>query len=64
MILSQKNKYKYGYKFNAKRMNRQKIMLPVNNNGEPHWEYMSNFVKKLEKENIENLLNYLYIYNN
>ena len=64
MILSQKNKYKYGYKFNAKRMNRQKIMLPINNNGEPHWEYMSNFVKKLEKENIENLLNYLYIYNN
>lgn len=63
MILSQKNKYKYGYKFNAKRMNRQKIMLPVNNNGEPHWEYMSSFVKKIEKENIEKILNYLYIHN-
>lgn len=64
MILSQKNKYKYGYKFNAKRMNRQKIMLPVNNNGKLHWEYMNNFIKKLEKENIEKILNYLYIYNN
>ena len=64
MILSQKNKYKYGYKFNAKRMNRQKIMLPVNNNGKLYWEYMNNFIKKLEKENIEKILNYLYIYNN
>ncbi|MBF1212585.1 restriction endonuclease subunit S [Gemella morbillorum] len=62
MILSQKNKYQYGYKFNAKRMSRQKIMLPINKNGEPHWEYMSNFVKKLEKENTEKTLNYIYIY--
>lgn len=63
MILSQKNKYQYGYKFNAKRMSRQKIMLPIDKNGEPHWEYMSNFVKKLEKENIEKTLNHIYIYN-
>ena len=63
MILLQKNKYQYGYKFNAKRMSRQKIMLPIDKNGEPHWEYMSNFVKKLEKENIEKTLNHIYIYN-
>lgn len=61
-ILSQKNKYQYGYKFNAKRMSRQKIMLPIDENGEPHWKYMSNFVKKLEKENIKKTLNYIYIY--
>ena len=63
MILSQKNKYQYGYKFNAKRMSRQKIMLPIDKNGEPHWEYMSNFIKKLEKENIKKTLNHIYIYN-
>lgn len=62
-ILSQKNKYQYGYKFNAKRMSRQKIMLPIDKNGEPHWDYMSQFTKKLEKENIEKTLNYIYIYN-
>lgn len=61
MILSQKNKYQYGYKFNAKRMSRQKIMLPIDKNGEPHWEYMSNFIKKLEKENIVKTLNHIYI---
>lgn len=59
MILSQKNKYQYGYKFNAKRMSRQKIMLPIDKNGEPHWKYMSNFIKKLEKENIEKTLNHI-----
>lgn len=63
MILSQKNKYQYGYKFNAKRMSRQKILLPIDKNGEPHWKYMSIFIKKLEKENIEKTLNYIYIYN-
>ena len=63
MILSQKNKYQYGYKFNAKRMSRQKIMLPIDENDEPHWEYMSQFMKKLEKENIEKTLNHIYIYN-
>lgn len=62
MILSQKNKYQYGYKFNAKRMSRQKIMLPIDKNGEPHWEYMSNFIKKLEKENVKKTLNHIYIY--
>ena len=62
MILSQKNKYQYGYKFNAKRMSRQKIMLPIDKNGEPHWKYVSNFIKKLEIENIEKTLNHIYIY--
>ena len=62
VILSQKNKYQYGYKFNAKRMGRQKIMLPINKNGELHWEYMSNFIKKLEKESMEKVFNYLLSY--
>ena len=62
MILLQKNKYQYGYKFNAKRMSRQKIMLPIDKNGEPHWEYMSNFVKKLEKQKRDTTRNHIYIY--
>ena len=62
VILSQKNKYQYGYKFNAKRMRRQKIILPINKNGELHLEYMSNFIKILEKESMEKVLAYLYSY--
>lgn len=62
VILLQKNKYQYGYKFNAKRMSRQKIKLPIDKNGELHWEYMSNFIKKFEKESVEKVLAYLCSY--
>ena len=64
LILSQKSKYQYGYKFNTKRMNRQKIMLPIDENGNLHWKYMSNFVKKIEKENIEQIIDYMNLYSN
>lgn len=62
LILQQKDKYQYGYKFNAERMKRQKILLPIDKNGTPHWEYMSNFMKKISKEKINKVLEYIYIY--
>jgi len=58
-ILKQKSKYAYGYKFNASRMKRQKIMLPADENGEPHWEYMRQYMQKLENEKILEVLEYL-----
>ena len=56
-------KYSFNREINDKRISREKLFLPIDKNGEPHWEYMSNFVKKLEKENIEKTLNHIYIYN-
>lgn len=50
MILQQKDKYMYAYKFNAKRMNRQKIMLPVDSVGEPDWEYIESLGKSIYKK--------------
>lgn len=47
IILQQKPKYSYGYKFNGKRMKRQIIMLPVNDVGEPDYEYMEQYIKNL-----------------
>lgn len=47
-ILKQKVKYQYGYKFNGSRMRKQKIMLPINSEKEPDYEYMENYMKKLE----------------
>ena len=55
-------KYSFNREINDKRISREKLFLPIDKNGEPHWEYMSNFVKKLEKENIEKTLNHIYIY--
>ena len=47
IILMQKNKYKYGYKFNETRMKRQKILIPVNSMEEPDYEYMEQFIKNI-----------------
>lgn len=44
-ILQQKEKYAYGYKFNASRMNRQKILLPVNKSGDVDFDYMEKYMQ-------------------
>ena len=36
---STKKKYAYGYKFNANRMKRQKIVLPINDEGSLDFDY-------------------------
>lgn len=59
MILSQKIKYAYGYKFNGERMKRQKIMLPVTENGLPDYDYMKSYMQKQELKQIFKILNYL-----
>lgn len=50
MILQQKMKYAYGYKFNERRMRRQLIMLPTNELGEPDWQFMESYMR--ERENL------------
>jgi hypothetical protein len=55
-ILKQRAKYKYGYKFNARRMSKQKIMLPTNQTGKPDYEFMENYMKTLEHQKIKQYL--------
>lgn len=47
VILQQKAKYTYGYKFNEQRMRKQILLLPVNEAGEPDWAYMEEYGKHL-----------------
>lgn len=49
-ILKQKSKYAYGYKFNAERMRRQIILLPVNEDGDPDWEFMGAYIHERKQE--------------
>ena len=56
------SKASYGVQLNGNRLKNLKLLLPIDKNGEPHWGYMSQFMKKLEKENIEKTLNHIYIY--
>jgi hypothetical protein len=58
-ILMQKSKYQYAYKFNEKRLKRQKIMLPINDSGEPDYEYMEQYMINMEFKKREQYLSYL-----
>lgn len=57
-ILQQKEKYAYGYKFNANRMRRQKIMLPVTIEGKADFDYMKEFMQIKEVEQCYKVLEY------
>jgi len=59
IILKQKNKYEYGYKFNEKRMKRQKILLPINAQNEPDYEYMEQYMRVKEHEKLLQYLEYI-----
>ena len=48
VIKLQKVKYTYGYKFSGNRMNRQIILLPVDEAGKPDYAFMEQFIKERE----------------
>ncbi len=58
IILKQKEKYAYGYKFNEKRMQRQVILLPVTSTGEPDYAFMSSFMRDIEEDILKATLKY------
>lgn len=59
VILKQKVKYQYGYKFNGERMTKQKIMLPVNDNDQPDYAFMEAYMKNIEKRLLKQYVSYL-----
>ena len=63
-ITIQRDKFSHGYSLNNNRMKAQKIVLPIDKNGNPYWSYMENFIKNIEQKQIKNILKYLdeYIY--
>lgn len=58
-ILQQKEKYTYGYKFNGHRMERQKILLPVNEHGHPNYNYMERYGRKIMVQMYQRYTDYL-----
>ena len=48
MILQQKEKYRYTYKFNGDRMARQKIMMPVDEESRINYRAVENYIKAKE----------------
>ena len=56
LLTAEVKKYQYGYKFNAQRMQKQTIVLPTNDKGEPNWAYMENMMKAVEMKKILQIL--------
>jgi len=66
IILKQKVKYMYSYKFNSKRMKQQIILVPVDENNKPDYKYMEQYMINQEvhslkkyKKYIENKINFV-----
>ena len=55
-------KYSFNREINDTRIKREKIILPADKNGNPNFQYMSDFVKKLELDKVQEVLEYIYIY--
>ena len=55
-------KYSFNRKINDTRIKREKIILPADKQGNPDFQYMSDFVKKLELDKVQEVLEYIYIY--
>ena len=47
IVMQQRTKYSYGYKFKEKRMLRQKLMIPVDDDGKPDYAYMAQYAKNM-----------------
>jgi hypothetical protein len=57
-ITRQKGKYGYGYKMGTARLKRQKIMLPINENNEPDYVFMENYMRNLEYKKLSEYLEF------
>lgn len=57
-----REKASYGVALNGERLKNMRLTLPIDEKGEPHWDYMSKFMRKIEQEKLEKALNYIYIY--
>lgn len=55
-------KYSFNREINDKRIRKERFILPADKNGNPNWDYMSKFMKKIEAEKLEKVLEYIYIY--
>lgn len=59
IVMQQRTKYSYGYKFKEKRMLRQKLMIPINDDGKPDYAYMEQYAKNLMRRKYEQYLAFL-----
>lgn len=53
-----KEKYAFGYGRTENRLRKDKVFLPINSEGQPHWEFMENYMKQIEEKQKQKLIEY------
>lgn len=51
-------KYAYGNQLSTSVLKQQKIMLPIDQNGNPDWQFMEDFMRKIEQDKVKTILEY------
>lgn len=59
ILQKQKDKYCYGYKLSNDRLKKQKIMLPINNDGTIDFIYMEEYIREIEKRKLKEYCDYI-----
>ena len=54
-----RGKYNFGYKRSGTRLAKESLLLPTDENGNPDYEYMEQYMRHLEQKNILQYLDYL-----
>lgn len=54
-----RGKYNFGYKRSATRLKREKIMLPVKEDGNPDYDFMEKYVRNIEALKISTFIDFL-----
>lgn len=52
------SKYSYGNQLRPHRLSKDKIILPVNNKGTPHWKFMEDYIKQEQKIQAQKIIDY------
>lgn len=59
VLKKQKSNFNFNREINDQRINRMRVMLPVNDNGEPDYSFMEQYGKMLVSRKYQQYLNYL-----
>lgn len=57
-LAQHKGKYSYSYTINSSRLKEQVVLLPVQSDGTPDWEFMSVFMQRVEQETLGKALQF------
>lgn len=53
-----KVKYSYGNQVRPNRLSKDKILLPINEKGEPNWDFMENYIKQIMNRQKSQIISY------